>query len=125
MTHATAIKSAQQTLILARAEHAVFVEALNAALPAPSADCDDATYDAWNDAYEAANLARGGITLERAKTAAEDDLLAAFSAWIRTVKTSSTDLRAVLDMAPTRYSVRVKLLDLAMRLDTQTLAMVA
>lgn len=123
--HATAIKTAQQNLLVARAALEVFTERLNSDFPAPDAGCDDATFDAWNDAYERANLDRGGFKISDAKTAAETALLDVFAAWVRSLKSPTADLLTVLDLMHTRYRVRVRMIDTAMRLDTSTLWMVS
>lgn len=120
VSHADAIKTAQMNLLVARALVAEFTAALNADVPAPPTGCDDATFDAWNDAYEQANLDRGGDKLDAAKTAAEDALLEAVSAWIRSMPSTSDDVLKMLALIPTRYDVRIRCLDLWMRLDTRT-----
>jgi hypothetical protein len=124
-THAKDIAAAQQNLLKTRALLDVFTAELASDFPAPDKDCNDETFDAWNEAYEQANLDRGGFKIQDAKTAAEDVLLSAFGAWIRSLKSPSPALIEVLDLAGKRYTVRVKLLDMAMKLDTRTLWMVS
>ena len=124
-THAKDIAAAQQNLLKTRALLDMFTDRLNRDFPAPEPDCDDATFDVWNEAYEQANLDRGGFKIQDARTAAEDALLSTFGAWIRSLKSPSPALVEVLDLASKRYTARVKLVDLAMKLDTQTLWMVA
>ena len=123
--HANDIAAAQQNLLKTRALLDVFTAELNHDFPAPDKDCDDATFDAWNETYEQANLDRGGFTIQDARTAAEDALLSTFGAWIRSLKSPSPALIEVLDLASKRYTVRVKLLDMAMKLDTRTLRVVS
>ena len=125
MDHAAAIQTAQANLLALRALSDVFQHELDRDLPAPAADCDDATFTAWNDALEQAIEDRGGPALFAARRAAEAALLDAVATWIRSLRTPSAALRNMLDMAPTRPDVQLKLLALAMRLDTNTLAMVA
>ena len=124
-THAKDIATAQQNLLKTRALLDVFTDRLNRDFPAPASDCDDATFDAWGEAYEQANLDRGGFKIQDARTAAEDALLSTFGAWIRSLKSPSPALIEVLDLAGKRYTARVKLVDLAMKLDTRTLWMVS
>lgn len=120
VSHADAIKTAQMNLLAVRALIGEFVATLNADVPAPLPGCDDATFNAWNDAYEQANADRGGDKLDAAKTAAEDALIEAVSAWIRSMPSTSDDVLKMLAMIPTRYDVRIRCLDLWMRLDTRT-----
>ena len=124
-THAKDIAAAQQNLLKTRALLEAFTAELARDFPAPDKDCDDATFDAWNEAYEQANLDRGGFKIQDARTAAEDTLLSTFGAWIRSLKSPSPALIEVLDLASKRYTARVKLVDLAMKLDTRTLWMVS
>lgn len=120
MTHAKAIKTAQMNLLTTRAMVAEFTETLNADFPAPPQDCDDATFDMWNEAYEQAYLERGGFKIDALKTSAENDLIAAMSAWLRSLRSPPAAVIEVLDLIPTRYSARRKCLDLWMRLDART-----
>ena len=124
-THAKDIAAAQKNLLKTRALLDVFTAELALDFPAPDKDCDDATFDAWNEAYEQANLDRGGFKIQDARTAAEDALLSTFGAWIRSLKSPSPALIEVLELAGKRYTVRVKMVDLAMKLDTRTLWMVS
>ena len=124
-THAKDIAAAQQNLLKTRALLDVFTAELARDFPAPDADCDDATFSAWNDAYEQANCERGGPEFRHAKTAAETALLDVFSVWMRSLKSAPQAVIEVLDMVGTRYTARVKVLELAMKLDTRTLWMVS
>jgi hypothetical protein len=123
--HALKIHTAQQNILIARAALEVFTERLNSDFPAPDADCDDATFSAWNDAYEQANMDRGGPEFRHAKTAAETALLDVFAVWMRSLKSAPQAVIEVLDMVATRYTARVKVLELAMKLDARTLWMVS
>jgi len=120
-----AIDNARAALLTAAAKLEVIHAAAEAANPTPANDCDDATFDAWNDAHEDWCEANGMYAAEAGRKAAEDAL----------IRACRDGLSASAQFAATRpawdaalgengrayhYGARCKVLDLCRRLDGRT-----
>ena len=115
-TIATRIARAQLAHTAAVDARQQLEQQLDADYPSDHIGDDDDAFDAWNDAYEDARMARGGFAIDDAVRATADELL-----------------RACRDLAPVEaypafdaalahtHGARRRVLDLCVRMDTTTI----
>jgi hypothetical protein len=125
--YALAIKIARAIYADAHARRDAFDAELDADYPMPADDCDNATFDAWNDAYEDARCNRGGYSLDQECRNSEDAVLRACRAAMadRMAGTiADTAFAAALgEGAPSSFSLatRARVMALCLDLDVTTL----
>ena len=119
-----------------RLKHAMLMLAdldsrLSVLYPTPADDCDDATFDCWNDAYETARSAGGGYAMDNARRSEEALLIALCGRALQDIaakqgadaaEAHSTAFGAATGLGRRySYTAHRQVLDLCIRLDASTL----
>jgi hypothetical protein len=122
-TAALQIMTARKRLAVALARRAALDALLDARYPAPAEPCDDATFDAWNDAYEDARCEAGGYAADREVREAEAALIQIVREALPHDPDADVAFAAALgERSPMGFVVaRRRVLELCHRLDVSTL----
>ena len=123
-TMTNAIDTARAALLTASLRVEALRDAAEDAHPTPADDCDEDTFDAWNDAHEDWCEANGLYAAEADRKAAEDALIRACRDGLSS-DPQFADTRPAWDAAlgengRYHYGARCKVLDLCRRLDGRT-----
>jgi len=124
MTNAASrIETAKAELLNARIAREAMEAGLEADYPTPGNDCDDVTFDRWNDDYEDAREARDGFTIDDRNRDAETELLQAVREAMADMMTGTiADVAFAAALGERHgFSKRGAMLDICIRLNTATL----